>query len=263
MNKLIKIAAVSTALLAGSCIALGPKEADTVKKEVTHRLSSDFSFQTTDSALEALERAENKFGASGTFKLVITSPGGFVVAYKTLLHRLSLTPMHVKTVVHFRASSAGAFTFILGDERIMSEDAVLMFHYSLLIIPMKDGSKVVITAKGIKDFYKNIKEIAKKRAVYNPKTKKHVDMRTDEEKVLDTLNQSIIGQLILRDWLKGLEKDNAFIRQVVVARLGEEVADKVLIEGEDVYLTAKEALELGIATSIYKVRIKRIEKHRK
>jgi ATP-dependent protease ClpP protease subunit len=252
MNKLIKIAAVSTALLAGSCTALGPKEVDTVKKEVTHRLSSDFSFQTTDSALEALERAENKFGASGTFKLVITSPGGFVVAYKTLLHRLSLTPMHVKTVVHTGAYSAGAFTFILGDERIMSEDSEIMFHNARIVI-----RNVVITAKKIEDFFKRYGDVVKRRKVCN-KAGKCFDMRTAEERILDD-----IGVETLKRWWKSLKESNDFIRQVVVARLGEEVADKILIEGEDVYLTAKEALELGIATSIYKVRIKRIEKHRK
>lgn len=253
MISILKMIAVSAALLAGSCTALGPKQ--TVgdhSRTITHRMSSEFTFKTVDSLLNALQEAEKKLGPKDTFEVILTSPGGLVSAFKTLLHRMSLSPLHIRTVVHTGAYSAGAYTFILGDERVMEEDAEIMFHYARFSVRGQ-----TITATVLRDYFKNRDLIERKKNMCLKIGAKQIcrDVRSPIEKALGEFPDST-----LKKWLKGLTKINNFMYQVVETRLGKEIADKVLIDGKDIYLTAKEALELGIATRTYKIQTERLAK---
>jgi len=66
-----------------------------------------------------------------SIKIIINSPGGDVVEMMGMMMHiedLKANGVHVTTEVTGRALSAGAFLWLLGDERIVNKGSKLMFH---------------------------------------------------------------------------------------------------------------------------------------
>ena len=66
-----------------------------------------------------------------SIKIIINSPGGDVPEMLGMfmhIEDLKANGVHVTTEVTGRALSAGAFLWLLGDERIVHKNSVLMFH---------------------------------------------------------------------------------------------------------------------------------------
>lgn len=199
-------------------------------ENTTYRFSGKVGQPSIDGVLDSLDEAEKVITPKETYTLVITSLGGLADAYSTLITRMSITKLYIITKVHTWAVSAGAVMFILGDERIASSNAKILFHYSRFIM-----GKHAVTEPMLTNYLKGDRNIPLAAI-----------------KTLDKMGRKEV--VVYRDILK---KANEDLYVLVSTRLGKEVADKVLLLDRDVVLTAYEALELGIVTKVKKVIIKR------
>ena len=216
--KLTILAAAIGLLVLTGCTTVPAQE------NITHRLSTDVNFKSTDSILDDLDKAERYIHEGEVFTLVITSPGGLVLAYKTVLDRFNRSELLIRTKVHTYAASAGAMMFLLGDERIAREDAKILFHYARYIL---DGQ--AITADVLTKYLNG--DVLSEAMV----------------KAIQLLGGNVEGIL------ERLNKLNISLRELVVAAVGEEITNKLLIAGKDVTITGKEALDMGVATATYKL----------
>ena len=203
-------------------------------ENTTVRLSESFNQESVDKVLNALDAAEKVVTEGETFTLIITSPGGSSNALATLIDRLLSTELKVITKVHTYAFSAGAISFVLGDERVMEKNSSLLFHGARFII---NGLHIT---KPVLDKYLSGEK----------------DLLSDE--MLKMLEREAIENLIeARQVLIDLmEKDRVLLESI----FPKEVVDKLLVEGKDVVISAEEALEMGVATSIYEFKTKKASK---
>jgi len=171
------IAAVSASALLGGCFTPTPQN-------TVYRFSEGVSFESIDGVLVSLDEAEVVIHKNEDFKLIITSGGGRIDAFNLLLDRLIRTNLHITTKVHTYAASAAAMMFILGDERIMNEDAVLIFHKSRIIV---QGTH--ITANDMLLFLKG---------AHPSKTITDILSKVDRKLVLDTFKVDELIDHIIR-----------------------------------------------------------------
>lgn len=190
------------------------------------RYTDEVTHKSVDGILSALDAAEVEIEEGETFTLVITSPGGSVGAFDSVLHRMNSTKLKTITKIRSYAASAGAMMFALGDERIMEEKAEVMFHYARFIVMGHHITQPIL-----------------EQYVFGNKA----ELNPEILKILDSFGID----RVLR-YLDGMTEVNNHIRAILEAKFPKKVVDKLLIFGKDVWLKADEALELGVATSIYR-----------
>lgn len=191
-----------------------------------YRFNSDVTHKTIDNLLISFNKANRVISRNETFTLFINSLGGRVTAFNNFKHEFANTKLKLITKVHTFAASAGAFMFIRGDVRIMRERALLLFHYARI-----NYRKVEITVSLIKKYLKG-----KVTSIYT----------------LSVLNK--LGKTRLKKIMANLSKSNKTIYEYTIKYIGKKAADKVLVDGKDITLTAKKALSLGIINRIERQR---------
>lgn len=197
------------------------------KINTVYRFTEDVHQGTIDKILYRLDAAEEVITPNETFTLIVTSNGGSVKAYKTLQYRLALTKLKLVTKVHSYAYSAGAMMFIMGDVRIIEEEAELLFHYARYVI-----RGVEITQDVMEKYLKDPMSLDK--ATRN---------------VLEDYKDRI------KRWLAEFKVTNKKLFDIVAHELGVKIAKKLMVKGKDITITGKEALKMGVATEIYSLEV--------
>ena len=234
-SKLTILAGIAGLLFLTACqIAPVETQKAVIKEDVTHRFTAGVSYLSVDDILRSLDKAEQVVQPNEIFTLVITSPGGLVSAYEVLLDRMSRSELHIRTKVHTYAASAGALMFLMGDERVMEENAQILFHYARIHV-----LGVPITAKVLSDYLSG-------KAV-----------PTSETIALNLLKEYGVD---LEELLAELTEINTALFKSVASVVGEEVASKLLVAGKDITIKGTEALEMGVATKVYKRATTRVVK---
>lgn len=204
-------------ILAVFIITVATSETKDTNTAYVH-LTGRFDYENIDALAEKLHAIDDGLDKDDVLVINITSPGGVVLSFNNLRQYVNKAPFTITTKVTSHAYSAGAYLFALGDNRIMREDARIMFHPPLFNIA------------GMRFNALDIEEALKAK----------------EESPLFKL----FGEDSLREFLDVLIKGEADLRKLLETRFSKDVVDKILIRGKDVFLTAKEAYELGLATSV-------------
>lgn len=179
-----------------------------------------------------------------TITLVVNSIGGENSSLKSMLNELKASKVTVNTEAIDMASSAGAILFTAGKERTMQKDSKLMFHRARVMLP----GPIVLTVTDLKIFQKTGKF---PDAVFKTLPPEVLAMG-----LIPILTESIAKLLgeELTQIINDLEQFNNNIVNLVAKNIGKSpafVVKNLLPElDEDITLTARQALELGVATKI-------------
>ena len=201
----------------------------TTCKIFRHDLIGELDEKKAKGVLEALTAAEKRGSPRSTFELYIESEGGYANEWHRIAYRFLNAKIRIRTVVHKLAYSAAAEIFALGDERAVGEDVDLMYHKTLILTAF--GAFTVST----------IRKFLEKG-----------DIRDDQRRALSFISFPFMStkRLNLLELISNAEECNRMSRDFLAHKLRSEVIDELIVEGEDKYLKAREALELGVATKI-------------
>ena len=252
----------------------GFKEVDSKENVIT--LKSDYNQQSMEEMIQKLREANEDKGEDERILLEVYSPGGSVFAGRRMFAELE-NGLPVDTYVSSFAASMGANTFLKGENRYMAPDALILFHGAsmggLTVVDFADMLQVLKSKLFIDTYTKKMsrssKYVSKVQALRNMKSLKSekldYEVTPSQMAYFDTLMKKALNQGYDKV-VRGLEGD--FLQ---LATLNNQLVDRFnpLIEASngkltreivirdifqnferDVYLTAQQALEYGIATHI-------------
>ena len=169
--------------------------------------------------------------------LNVSSPGGNVSALKHIMRHVRATGMPVDTLITEDSASAAAMLFTMGKNRMMSEDARILFH-RVRVFAGSPFNPVAITGKDIDDFLKT----GKAEYLHSPEESKQI------VEILSKVKRSDLEEL-LADLTK-LDKELIATAAKNLNLPADFVETKIFPVNVDKWLTAKEAKDLGIVTEI-------------
>lgn len=173
--------------------------------------------------------------------VIISSPGGRYEGVYMFINLIEYSRVPVDTYIPNQAKSAAALMFLAGENRIMNEDATIMFHpanrgvytdYGTFYITTLDVLSVKILGYLLPWFTRSWNWTLQKKLIKEGKWKE----------VRDGFQMFDDGG---GPWLDDVS--------YVASRIGkseEFVKTNILRTGEDIVLTAAQALKLGIATAV-------------
>jgi ATP-dependent protease ClpP protease subunit len=177
------------------------------------------------SVLKDIDAAETFIFPNETLTIIIKSPGGLADSYKNIKRAVTSSKIpHINTKITGWAASAAALTFLLGEERTMTEDSTILFHYVRVTVLGQ-----AITAEDLRLF-----------------KAKDPNLNPDKYMAIKVVEAS--GQL--DEIFKYLEKIDSELDVAVDKIIGTDNRKKILVHGKDITLTSKEALSLNVATKV-------------
>ena len=202
-------------------LAFGVSNAEPAKALVNNlNFHAEFIPKYTDKLAE-LVRDTNKRVDEGERTLVhITSPGGYIFTLNEIMTVLDNSEVPIDTYISRYAYSCGAMMFLAGENRIMKEGSIIMFHYASVYGYTSNDLYRILGQHNV-SFYETIMAF-----------------------------MFFGGPEGVRYLAESLAEDDKKLKQALVDKIGMDAANKVFRQGYDTYLNAREALAAGIATRV-------------
>lgn len=186
-------------------------------------------------------------------KLIIDSPGGSVDALDFFKTVEDLEGGKLVTVTNNLAASAASTIFLLGDERLVGENAEILIHEVRVII-----GNLPVTYSDLKSVLEHNK-LAPNSQLEGKRLSMPMGLmdvlisapqKQDPNKtVVDDIKEIFGDQL--KDVVDNMSKTHETMIKFLMKRLNksrEFVTSKLLVTNTDISLDAKQALEVGVAT---------------
>ena len=113
------------ALLLLLCSSCGVAHAQELNSSSTIYFETEVTDESVNTFIDQLSQAEQ---SNKDITVVISSPGGSVMAGWRMTHAIERSPAHITCRAEGMVASMAAIVFEDCDERVMTKDSVLMFH---------------------------------------------------------------------------------------------------------------------------------------
>jgi len=191
--------------------------------------------KTVNSIIKELYNDGELFSIFKRLRLVLDTPGGAVNDGDRLISHLESSGRHITTEIHNFAASMGAVLFLVGDNRLMNKEAKILFHQ--IRIMLANGDIVTLA---------DLEEIVKSGRVLDNSPLK------DKEEMIVAIVKDMF-QDKLEEYVKHMRTEEDEHVKYIAKRIGKSesfVKEHLVRPNEDITLTAKQALEMNIATGI-------------
>lgn len=230
MKKLRRIPEI---LAVGAFVLVGAL-AFTMPKTVEVQLNDEVNAKSVTKIVQSYLDMPGRGDPLKTFVLTINSPGGEVYQEEYLVNMLTHSNANIVTEVPNFAASAATSIFLAGKIRLMSEDAVLIFH------------EVRIFVAGHILTFTDLKNLLNDDFFSDPNSANFLDFK------LAKFIKALIGK-DLKDVVKSLEKTHERHIAFLMSRTGlsrDVIEKEVIIHNVDKEIHLKDALRLNIATGV-------------